>query len=81
MDHLKNQVYNAVKRFAFNYNEWLHADSILSQDVFSNTAKGKTYAAISFSVKPTPNHWGFDDLQLHFINVHESNVFDPKHSM
>ena len=78
MDHLKNQVYNAVKRFAFNYNEWLHADSILSQDVFSNTAKGKTYAAISFSAKPTPNHWGFDDLQLHFINVHESNVLDPK---
>jgi len=50
----------------------------LSQDVFSNTAKGKTYAAISFSAKPTPNHWGFDDLQLHFINVHESNVLDPK---
>lgn len=78
MDHLKNQVYNAVKRFAFNYNEWLHADSILSQDVFSDTAKGKTYAAISFSAKPTPDHWEFDDLQLHFINVHESNVLDPK---
>ena len=78
MDHLKNQVYNAVKRFAFDYQEWLHADSILSQEVFSNTAKGKTYAAISFSAKPTPDHWGFDDLQLHFINVHESNVLDPK---
>lgn len=78
MDHLKNQVYNAVKRFVFNYNEWLHADSILSQDVFSDTAKGKTYAAISFSAKPTPDHWEFDDLQLHFINVHESNVLDPK---
>lgn len=78
MDHLKNQVYNAVKRFAFNYNEWLHADSILSQDVFSDTAKGKTYAAISFSAKPTPDHWEFDDLQLHFINVHESYVLDPK---
>lgn len=78
MDHLMNQVYNAVKRFAFNYNEWLHADSILSQEIFDYSAKGKNYAAISFSAKPTPDHWGFDDLQLHFINVHESNVLDPK---
>ncbi|CAX66342.1 SEC10/PgrA surface exclusion domain-containing protein [Lactobacillus johnsonii] len=78
MDHLKNQVYNAVKRFAFNYNEWMHADSILSQEYFDYSAKGKNYAAISFSAKPTPNHWGDDDLQLHFINVHESNVLDPK---
>ena len=78
MDHLKNQVYNAIKRFAFNYNEWLHADSILSQDIFDYSAKGKNYAAISFSAKPTPNHWGDDDLQLHFINVHESMVLDPK---
>ena len=78
MDHLKNQVYNAVKRFAFNYNEWMHADSILSQEYFDYSAKGKNYAAISFSAKPTPDHWGFDDLQLHFINVHESNVLDPK---
>ena len=78
MDHLKNQVYNAIKRFAFNYNEWMHADSILSQDYFDYSAKGKNYAAISFSAKPTPNHWGFDDLQLHFINVHESYVLDPK---
>ncbi|PWT67628.1 hypothetical protein DKZ26_14060, partial [Limosilactobacillus reuteri] len=31
-----------------------------------------------FSVKPTPNHWGDTDLQLHFINVHESMVLDPK---
>lgn len=78
MDHLKNQVYNAVKRFVFDYQEWLHADSILSQEMFSDAAKGKTYAAISFSAKPTPDHWEFDDLQLHFINVHESNVLDPK---
>ncbi|ARW75435.1 hypothetical protein A3P64_04785 [Lactobacillus johnsonii] len=78
MDHLKNQVYNAVKRFAFNYNEWLHAYGILSQDFFDYSAKGKNYAAISFSAKPTPNHWGDDDLQLHFINVHESMVLDPK---
>ena len=78
MDHLKNQVYNAIKRFAFNYNEWLHADSILSQEIFDYSAKGKNYAAISFSAKPTPDHWEFDDLQLHFINVHESNVLDPK---
>ena len=78
MDHLKNQVYNAVKRFAFNYNEWLHAYGILSQDFFNYSAKGKNYAAISFSAKPTPDHWGFDDLQLHFINVHESMVLDPK---
>ena len=78
MDHLKNQVYNAVKRFAFNYNEWLHAYGILSQDFFNYSAKGKNYAAISFSAKPTPNHWGDDDLQLHFINVHESMVLDPK---
>ena len=78
MDHLMNQVYNAVKRFAFNYNEWLHAYGILSQDFFNYSAKGKNYAAISFSAKPTPDHWGFDDLQLHFINVHESNVLDPK---
>ena len=78
MDHLKNQVYNAIKRFAFNYNEWMHADSILSQNWSDFSAKGKNYAAISFSAKPTPDHWGFDDLQLHFINVHESNVLDPK---
>lgn len=78
MDHLKNQVYNAVKRFAFNYNEWLHAYGILSQEYFNYSAKGKNYAAISFSAKPTPNHWGEDDLQLHFINVHESMVLDPK---
>ena len=78
MDHLKNQVYNAVKRFAFNYNEWMHANSILSQEYFDYSAKGKNYAAISFSAKPTPDHWGFDDLQLHFINVHESYVLDPK---
>lgn len=78
MDHLKNQVYNAVKRSAFNYNEWMHAYSILSQDYFDSSAKGKNYAAISFSAKPTPNHWGDDDLQLHFISVHESNVLDPK---
>ena len=78
MDHLKNQVYNAVKRFAFNYNEWMHAYSILSQDYFDYSAKGKNYAAISFSAKPTPNHWGDDDLQLHVINVHESYVLDPK---
>ncbi|MDT9606234.1 SEC10/PgrA surface exclusion domain-containing protein [Lactobacillus johnsonii] len=78
MDHLKNQVYNAVKRFAFNYNEWLHAYGILSQDFFNYSAKGKNYAAISFSANPTPNRWGDDDLQLHFINVHESQVLDPK---
>lgn len=78
MDHLKNQVYNAVKRFAFNYNEWMHAYGILSQDYFNYSAKGKNYAAISFSAKPTPNRWGDDDLQLHFINVHESMVLDPK---
>ena len=78
MDHLKNQVYNAIKRFAFNYNEWMHADSILSQNWSDFSAKGKNYAAISFSAKPTPDHWGFDDLQLHFINVHESMVLDPK---
>ena len=78
MDHLKNQVYNAIKRFVFNYNEWMHAYGILSQDFFDYSAKGKNYAAISFSAKPTPNHWGDDDLQLHFINVHESMVLDPK---
>ena len=78
MDHLKNQVYNAVKRFAFSYNEWLHAESILSQEMFSDTAKGKNYAAISFSAKPTKNRWGDDDLQLHFINIPESYVLDSK---
>lgn len=78
MDHLKNQVYNAVKRFAFNYNEWLHAYGILSQDYLDYSAKGKNYAAISFSAKPTQDRWGFNDLQLHFINVHESMVLDPK---
>lgn len=78
MDHLKNQVYNAVKRFAFNYNEWMHANDILSQQYKNIYAKGNTYAAISFSAKPTPNHWGDDDLQLHFISVHESMVLDPK---
>lgn len=78
MDHLKNQVYNTVKRFAFNYNEWLHAYGILSQDFFDYSAKGKNYAAISFSVKPTPDHWGFDDMDIHVVNVHESMVLDPK---
>ena len=78
MDHLKNQVYNAIKRFVFNYNEWLHAYGILSQDFFDYSAKGKNYAAISFSAKPTKDSFGFDDLQLHFINVHESMVLDPK---
>ena len=78
MDHLKNQVYNAIKRFVFNYNEWMHANDILSQDYKDIYAKGNTYAAISFSAKPTPNHWGDDDLQLHFISVHESMVLDPK---
>lgn len=78
MDHLKNQVYNAVKRFAFNYNEWLHAYGILSQDFFDYSAKGKNYAAISFSVKPTKDRWGFDDMDIHVINVHESMVLDPK---
>ncbi|WP_258562029.1 SEC10/PgrA surface exclusion domain-containing protein [Lactobacillus johnsonii] len=65
MDHLKNQVYNAIKRFVFNYNEWLHAYGILSQDFFDYSAKGKNYAAISFSAKPTKDSFGFDDLQLH----------------
>lgn len=78
MDHLKNQVYNAVKRFAFNYNEWLHAYGILSQDFFDYSAKGKNYAAISFSVKPTKDKWGFDDMDIHVVNVHESMVLDPK---
>lgn len=78
MDHLKNQVYNAVKRFAFNYNEWLHAYGILSQEYFNYSAKGKNYASISFSVKPTKDRWGFDDMDIHVINVHESMVLDPK---
>lgn len=78
MDHLKNQVYNAVKRFAFNYNEWMHADSILSQNWSDFSATGKNYAAISFSAKPTKDNFGFDDLQLHFINIPESYVLDPK---
>lgn len=78
MDHLKNQVYNAVKRFAFNYNEWLHAYGILSQEFFDYSAKGKNYAAISFSVKPTKDKWGFDDMDIHVVNVHESMVLDPK---
>ena len=78
MDHLKNQVYNAIKRFVFNYNEWMHANDILSQNYKNVYAKGNTYAAISFSAKPTKDSFGFDDLQLHFINVHESNVLDPK---
>lgn len=78
MDHLKNQVYNAVKRFAFNYNEWMHANDILSQNYKDIYAKGNTYAAISFSAKPTKDSFGFDDLQLHFISVHESMVLDPK---
>lgn len=78
MDHLKNQVYNAVKRFAFNYNEWLHAYGILSQEYFNYSAKGKNYAAISFSVKPTKDRWGFDDMDIHVVNVHESMVLDPK---
>ena len=78
MDHLKNQVYNAIKRFAFNYNEWLHAYGILSQDYFAYSARGKNYAAISFSAKPTADKWGFNDLQLHFISVHKSQILDPK---
>lgn len=78
MDHLKNQVYNTVKRFAFNYNEWLHAYGILSQDFFNYSAKGKNYAAISFNVKPTKDKWGFDDMPIHVVNVHESQVLDPK---
>lgn len=78
MDHLKNQVYNAVKRFAFNYNEWMHADSILSQNWSKFSAKGRNYAAIGFSVKPTKDNFGFDDLQLHFINIPESYVLNPK---
>ena len=78
MDHLKNQVFNSIKQLVFSDEEWLHADSLLSQDMFNNTAKGKNYAAISISVKPTPDHWGFDDMPIHFINVHESNVLDPK---
>lgn len=73
MDHLKNQVYNAIKRFVFNYNEWLHA-----YDVLSNNAKENNYAAISFNVKPTKDQWGLDDLQIHFIRVPESNVLDSK---
>lgn len=78
MDHLKNQVYNAIKRFVFNYNEWMHADSILSQNWADSNAKSKNYSAISFSVKPTKNDIGLDDIQLHFINVPESMVLDPK---
>ncbi len=78
MDHLKNQVFNSIKQLVFSDEEWLHADSLLSQDMFNNTAKGKNYAAISISVKPTPDHWGFDDMPIHFINVHESQVLDPK---
>lgn len=78
MDHLKNQVYNAIKGFVFDNIEWLHAYGILSQDYHTYSAKGKNYAAISFSAKPTPNYGGFNDLQLHFINVHESQVLDPK---
>lgn len=78
MDHLKNQLYNAIKRFAFNYNEWLHAYGILSQRYLNYSAKGKNYAAISFSVKPTPDHWGFDAMDIHVVNVHESMVLDPK---
>ena len=78
MDHLKNQVFNSIKQLVFSDEEWLHADSLLSQDTFNNTAKGKNYAAISISVKPTPDHWGFDDMPIHFINVHESQVLDPK---
>ena len=78
MDHLKNQVYNAIKRFAFNYNEWMHANDILSQSYKTIYAKGNTYAAISFSAKPTKNRFRFDDLQLHFINVPASMVLDPK---
>ncbi|WP_436341313.1 SEC10/PgrA surface exclusion domain-containing protein [Lactobacillus johnsonii] len=78
MDHLKNQVYNAIKRFVFNYNEWMHADDILSQSYQNTNPKGATYAAISFSAKPTKNRWGDDDLQLHFIHVPASMVLDPK---
>lgn len=78
MDHLKNQVYNAIKRFVFNYNEWMHANDILSQSYKSTNAKEMTYAAISFSAKPTKNRWGDDDLQLHFIQVPASKVLDPK---
>lgn len=78
MDHLKNQVFNSIKQLVFSDEEWLHADSLLSQDMFNNTAKGANYAAISISVKPTPDRWGFDDMPIHFINVHESMVLDPK---
>lgn len=78
MDHLKNQVFNSIKQLVFSDEEWLHADRLLSQDIFNNTAKGKNYAAISISVKPTPDRWGFDDMPIHFINVHESQVLDPK---
>ena len=73
MDHLKNHVYNAIKRFVFNYNEWLHA-----YDILSNSAKEHNYAAISFNVKPTKDQVGLYDLQIHFIRVPKSYVLDPK---
>lgn len=73
MDHLKNQVYNAIKRFVFNYNEWLHA-----YDILSNSAKEPNYAAISFNVKPTKDQVGLYDLQIHFIRVPKSYVLDQK---
>ena len=73
MDHLKNHVYNAIKRFVFNYNEWLHA-----YDILSNSAKEPNYAAISFNVKPTKDQVGLYDLQIHFIRVPKSYVLDQK---
>lgn len=78
MDHLKNQVYNAVKRLVFNYNEWMHADGILSQEYFGYSATGKNYAAISFSAKPPKDNFGSTNMDVHVINVHESMVLDPK---
>nr|WP_270248223.1 SEC10/PgrA surface exclusion domain-containing protein [Lactobacillus johnsonii] len=78
MDHLKNQVYNAVKRFVFNNDEWLHADSILSQSWASNNARGKNYAAISMSLRPTSDQLGLDNMDIHVINILESMVLDSK---
>ena len=73
MDHLKNQVYNAIKRFVFNYNEWMHANDILSQSYKSTNAKEMTYAAISFSAKPTKNRWGDDDA--YFANNKQCHCY------
>ncbi|WP_270253403.1 SEC10/PgrA surface exclusion domain-containing protein [Lactobacillus johnsonii] len=78
MDHLKNQVYNAVKRFVFNNDEWLHADSILSQSWASNNARGKNYEAISMSLRPTSDQLGLDNMDIHVINIPESMVLDSK---